>query len=115
MNESLSNKICQIMATRYSVCNETIFLEAIRLCSKESDAVYTAVRRMQMTISDHEVIQKLLAVLPEKYHELAELHKQPKYKETPYNTFLMKTLKEADFISSFSVENDVIKVYTKRI
>lgn len=114
MNESLANRICQIMATRYSVCDETIFLESIRLCSKESDAVYTAVRRMQMTISDHEVIQKLIAVLPEKYHELTELHKQPKYKETPYNTFLIKTLKESDFISSFSVDKGMIKVNTKR-
>lgn len=114
MNESLANRICQIMATRYSVCDETIFLDAIRLCSKESDAVYTAVRRIQMTISDHDVIQKLLAVLPDKYHELTELGKQPKYEETPYNTFLIKTLKEADLISSFSVDKGIIKVYTKR-
>ena len=114
MNESLANRICQIMAARYSVCDETIFLDAIRLCSKESDAVYTAVRRMQMTISDHDFIHKLLAILPEKYHELTELHKQPKYEETPYNTFLIKTLKEADFISSFSIEKGVIKVNSKR-
>lgn len=114
MNESLANRICQIMATRYSVCDETIFLDAIRLCSRESDAVYTAVRRMQMTISDHDFIHKLLAILPEKYHELTELHKQPKYEETPYNTFLIKTLKEADFISSFSIEKGVIKVNSKR-
>lgn len=114
MNKSLANRICQIMATRYSVCDETIFLDAIRLCSKESDAVYTAVRRMQMTISDHDFIHKLLAILPEKYHELTKLHKQPKYEETPYNTFLIKTLKEADFISSFSIEKGVIKVNSKR-
>lgn len=114
MNESLANRICQIMSTRYSVCDDAIFLDAIRFCSNESYAVYATVRRMQMTMSDHKFIHKLLVVLPQKYRELAELHKQPKYVLNPYNKFLVETLKEADFISSFSIDKELIKVYTKR-
>ena len=67
-----------------------------------------------MTMSDHKFIHKLLVVLPQKYRELAELHKQPKYVLNPYNKFLVETLKEADFISSFSIDKELIKVYTKR-
>ena len=114
MNESLANRICQIMSTRYSVCDDTIFLDAIRLCTQVPYAVSSVVRRMQKSLSDHELIRKLLVLLPEEYHELTELQKHPKYKETPYNTFLIKTLKEADFISSFRVENGMIKVNSKR-
>ena len=114
MNESLANRICQILSTQYSVCDDAIFLDSIRLCSLVPYAVYSVVRRIQKSISDHELIRKLLVLLPEEYHELNELHKHPKFKETPYNTFLIKTLKEADFISSFSVENGMIKVNSKR-
>lgn len=93
---------------------ETIFIDSIRLCTQVPYAVSSVVRRMQKSLSDHELIRKLLVLLPEEYHELTELQKHPKYKETPYNAFLIKTLKEADFISSFSVENGMIKVNSKR-
>lgn len=114
VNEALANRLCDFIAGEYSVCDDRILFEAIRLCNNKPHAVYTATRRMKVSLSDHQLMRKLLELLPKEYHELAELGKQPKYKEAPYNTFLIQTLKEADFISSFCVDKGMIKVYTKR-
>ena len=114
MNESLANKICALLSVQYSVCHEIILYDAIQFCTNIPHAVITATRKIQDSGLDHTVIHKLLGILPEEYHELSEHHKQPKFDNHSHNKFLIETLKQADYISSFTIEKGKIKVYTKR-
>lgn len=114
MNETLANKICALLSVRYSICDEIILYDAIQLCTNIPHAVITATRKIQDSGLNHKIICSLLEILPEEYHELTELHKQPKFEDHGYNKFLIETLKQADYISSFTTEKGMIKVYTKR-
>ena len=114
VNKMIANKMCSFQAEQYSVCDETILLNAIELCKNESDAVVTAVHKMQQSQGGKTAISAIIEKLPDKYKELVETNKHPKLMETEYNLALVNTLKDMDYISSYSKKDGYIKVNTKK-
>lgn len=113
MSQYLANRICEILSLQYCACNDDILYDAIAMCSNESHAVMTAVQKMNVSRMDVSTINGLLGVLPEKYHDLKELYKKPKFEENNHNKILIDALKKVNYISSYKVENGKIKVETK--
>lgn len=113
LNQSLADKICEIMAIQSTPCENDILYNAIRMCSIESHAVMAAVRKINASGMNSTIINDVLSYLPKKYNELKELYKRPKYEENTYNKALIETLKIAGYISSFKIEDGMIKVITK--
>mgnify|MGYP004561859557 FL=1 len=110
----IANKICALQATQFSVCDEDILYDAIILCENEHDAVFTVGHKIIESGNDESVINVLISKLPDVYHALSETDNQLKLKDTDYNRFLVQTLKDADYISSYSKENEEIIVTTKQ-
>lgn len=110
----IANKICALQATQFSVCDEDILYDAISLCENEHDAVFTVGHKIIESGNDESVINVLISKLPDVYHALSETDNQLKLKDTDYNRFLVQTLKDADYISSYSKENEEIIVTTKQ-
>ena len=114
INTLLAEKICTIMSTQYSVCDESILFSAIKQCNDENKSVLTAARKIEQAGSDANKITELINCLPEKYHELSSVGKHPKLDDTPHNLFLVKILAGAQYISSYTVDKGKIRVHTKR-
>lgn len=110
----IANKICALQATQFSVCDEDILYDAISLCENEHDAVFTVGHKIIESGNDESVINVLISKLPDVYHALSETDNQLKIKDTDYNRYLVQTLKDADYISSYSNENEEIIVTTKQ-
>ncbi len=110
----IANKICALQATQFSVCDEDILYDAISLCENEHDAVFTVGHKIIESGNDESVINVLISKLPDVYHALSETDNQLKLKDTDYNRFLVQTLEDADYISSYSNENEEIIVTTKQ-
>ena len=113
MSQVLANRICEISSLQYCSCEDAVLYDAISMCTNESHAVMTAVRKMNASGMDHNTINDLLGILPSKYHDLMELYKKPKFDENNHNKVLIDALKEARYISSYKIENGKIKVETK--
>lgn len=114
VNKAIANKICVLQATQYTVCDENILYDAICLCENEHDAVFAVGHKIIESGNDESVINILISKLPDVYHALSEMGNQLKLKDTDYNRFLVQTLKDADYISSYSNENEEIIVTTKQ-
>lgn len=110
----IANKICALQATQFSVCDEDILYDAINLCEDEHDAVFTAGRLITEKGDDESEINTIISNLPDVYHALSERDKQIKLRNTDYNRFLVQTLKDADYISSYSTNKELIIVTTKQ-
>lgn len=63
---------------------------------------------------DDPVINTLIERLPNAYNDLSKVSKHPKIIDTDYNRFLIQTLKDANYISSFTIRNGYIRVNTKK-
>lgn len=114
MNQSLANRICEILSIRYSVCDDKILYDAIKLCSNKSHSVRTVVNKILQSQLSHSLISDLVTNLPNEYHDLIRLHKQPRFEDNSYNKLLIDTLKNAGYISSYTIGDGTIKVNTKR-
>lgn len=110
----IANKICALQATQFSVCDEDILYDAINLCEDEHDAVFTAGRLITEKGDDESEINTIISNLPDVYHALSERDKQIKLRNTDYNRFLVQTLNDADYISSYSTNKELIIVTTKQ-
>ena len=110
----IANKICALQATQFSVCDEDILYDAINLCEDEHDAVFTAGRLITEKGDDESEINTIISNLPDVYHALSERDKQIKLRNTDYNRFLVQTLNDADYISSYSTNKEHIIVTTKQ-
>lgn len=110
----IANKICALQATQFSVCDEDILYDAINLCEDEHDAVFTAGRLITEKENDESVINTIISNLPDVYHALSERDKQIKLRNTDYNRFLVEKLKDADYISLYSIKKKEIVVNTKQ-
>lgn len=110
----IANKICALQATQFSVCDEDLLYDAIKLCEDEHDAVFTAGRLITEKGDDESVINTIISNLPDVYHALSERDKQIKLRNTDYNTFLVEKLKDADYISSYTIKKREIVVNTKQ-
>lgn len=114
VSKVIANKLCALQATQYTVCDENILYDAISLCENERDAVFAVGHKIIESGSDESVINVLISKLPNVYHALSETDNQLKLKDTDYNRFLVQTLEDADYISSYSHENEEIIVTTKQ-
>lgn len=114
VNKAIANKICALQATQYTVCDENILYDAICLCENEHDAVFAVGHKIIESGNDESVINILISKLPDVYHALYEMGNQLKLKDTDYNRFLVQTLKDADYISSYSTNKEHIIVTTKQ-
>lgn len=114
VSKVIANKLCALQATQYTVCDENILYDAISLCENEHDAVFAVGHKIIESGSDESVINVLISKLPNVYHALSETDNQLKLKDTDYNRFLVQTLEDADYISSYSHENEEIIVTTKQ-
>ena len=114
VNKAIANKICALQATQYTVCDENILYDAICLCENEHDAVFAVGHKIIESGNDESVINILISKLPDVYHALSEMGNQLKLKDTDYNRFLVQTLKDADYISSYSTNKEHIIVTTKQ-
>lgn len=114
VSKVIANKLCALQATQYTVCDENILYDAISLCENERDAVFAVGHKIIESGSDESVINVLISKLPEVYHALSETDNLLKLKDTDYNRFLVQTLEDADYISSYSHENEEIIVTTKQ-
>lgn len=114
VSKVIANKLCALQATQYTVCDENILYDAISLCENEHDAVFAVGHKIIESGSDESVINVLISKLPDVYHALSETDNQLKLKDTDYNRFLVQTLEDADYISSYSHENEEIIVTTKQ-
>lgn len=114
VSKVIANKLCALQATQYTVCDENILYDAISLCENEHDAVFAVGHKIIESGSDESVINVLISKLPEVYHALSETDNLLKLKDTDYNRFLVQTLEDADYISSYSHENEEIIVTTKQ-
>ena len=110
----IANKICALQATQFSVCDEDILYDAINLCEDEHDSVFTAGRLITEKGDDESEINTIISNLPDVYHALSERDKQIKLRNTDYNRFLVQTMKDADYISSYSTNKELIIVTTKQ-
>lgn len=59
------------------------------------------------------MIDRLLYVLPEKYHKLMKAGVRPKFEVNSHNKSLISTLMAADYISSSKIEGEKILTFTK--
>lgn len=50
------------------------------------------------------MINTIISNLPDVYHALSERDKQIKLRNTDYNRFLVEKLKDADYISLYSIK-----------
>ena len=114
VSKVIANKLCALQATQYTVCDENILYDAISLCENERDAVFAVGHKIIESGSDESVINVLISKLPNVYHALSETDNLLKLKDTDYNRFLVQTLEDADYISSYSHENEEIIVTTKQ-
>lgn len=114
MNKSLANRICEYQSKQYSECNESILYDAISLCEDEHNAVLTVGHKIKQAGVDDSVINNLIERLPNAYNDLSKVSKHPKIIDTDYNRFLIQTLKDANYISSFTIRNGYIRVNTKK-
>ena len=114
VNKAIANKICALQVTQYTVCDENILYDAICLCENEHDAVFAVGHKIIESGNDESVINILISKLPDVYHALYEMGNQLKLKDTDYNRFLVQTLKDADYISSYSTNKEHIIVTTKQ-
>lgn len=114
VSKVIANKLCALQATQYTVCDENILYDAISLCENEHDAVFAVGHKIIESGNDESVINVLISKLPDVYHALSETDNQLKLKDTDYNRFLVQTLENADYISSYSNENEEIIVTTKQ-
>lgn len=110
----IANKICALQATQFSICDEDILYDAINLCEDEHDAVFTAGRLITEKGNDESMINTIISNLPDVYHALSERDKQIKLRNTDYNRFLVEKLKDADYISLYSIKKKEIVVNTKQ-
>mgnify|MGYP000304538470 CR=1 FL=1 len=113
VSKVIANKLCALQA-KYTVCDENILYDAISLCENEHDAVFAVGHKIIESGNDESVINVLISKLPDVYHALSETDNQLKLKDTDYNRFLVQTLENADYISSYSNENEEIIVTTKQ-
>jgi hypothetical protein len=114
MTEKLANKICESMAMDYSVCDDAIFCDAVRGCTNVSNAVFSVARKIAQNKLIRSDIDALIDCLPSPYNELSIINKRPKISRTNYSVFLVQTLMDVDYISSYSEEENSIRVYTKK-
>lgn len=114
VSKVIANKLCALQATQYTVCDENILYDAISLCENEHDAVFAVGHKIIESGSDEPVINVLISKLPDVYHALSETDNQLKLKDTDYNRFLVQTLEDANYISSYSHKNEEIIVTTKQ-
>lgn len=114
VSKVIANKLCALQATQYTVCDENILYDAISLCENDHDAVFTVGHKIIESGNDESVISVLISKLPDVYHALSETDNQLKLKNTDYNRFLVQTLEDADYISTYSNENEEIIVTTKQ-
>lgn len=114
MNKSLANRICEYQSKQYSECNESILYDAISLCEDEHNAVLAVGHKIKQAGVDDSVINTLIERLPNAYNDLSKVSKHPKIIDTDYNRFLIQTLKDANYISSFTIRNGYIRVNTKK-
>lgn len=114
MNKSLANRICEYQSKQYSECDESILYDAISLCEDEHNAVLAVGHKIKQAGVDDSVINTLIERLPNAYNDLSKVSKHPKIIDTDYNRFLIQTLKDANYISSFTIRNGYIRVNTKK-
>lgn len=114
MNKSLANRICEYQSKQYCECNESILYDAISLCEDEHNAVLAVGHKIKQAGVDDSVINTLIERLPNAYNDLSKVSKHPKIIDTDYNRFLIQTLKDANYISSFTIRNGYIRVNTKK-
>lgn len=114
VSKVIANKLCALQATQYTVCDENILYDAISLCENEHDAVFAVGHKIIESGNDESVINVLISKLPNVYHALSETDNQLKLKDTDYNRFLVQTLEDANYISSYSNEDGEIILTTKQ-
>lgn len=114
LTEDVANKICAIMSHGYSTCDDLLLIKSIGVCTNESYAVGTVARMIEKETPDISRVQRLLDLLPAKYHSLIELGVNPKLDDTPYNKFLIEVLQSKELISSYSKEKNQLKINSKR-
>lgn len=114
VSKVIANKLCALHATQYTVCDENILYDAISLCENEHDAVFAVGHKIIESGNDESVINVLISKLPNVYHALSETDNQLKLKDTDYNRFLVQTLEDANYISSYSNEDGEIILTTKQ-
>ncbi len=114
MTETLANKICAIMSHGAIQCDELLFTKSISMCTKEGYAVSAVARKIEQGEPDVSRVQRLLDLLPAKYHNLIELCANPKLDKNPHNKLLVEVLHAKGFISSYTEEKNQIKVNSKR-
>lgn len=114
VSKVIANKLCALQATQYTVCDENILYDAISLCENEHDAVFAVGHKIIESGNDESVINVLISKLPNVYHALPETDNQLKLKDTDYNRFLVQTLEDANYISSYSNEDGEIILTTKQ-
>lgn len=114
VSKVIANKLCALQTTQYTVCDENILYDAISLCENEHDAVFAVGHKIIESGNDESVINVLISKLPNVYHALSETDNQLKLKDTDYNRFLVQTLEDANYISSYSNEDGEIILTTKQ-
>lgn len=114
VSKVIANKLCALQATQYTVCDENILYDAISLCENEHDAVFAVGHKIIESGNDESVINVLISKLPNVYHALSETDNQLKLKDTDCNRFLVQTLEDANYISSYSNEDGEIILTTKQ-
>lgn len=114
INKEIATKICKIQSIKYSECDDTIMAEILKNSENESAAVYAALYHIQAKENDMSIIDSDLQCIGSPYDAITETGKRVRLTRSPWVINLVQHLKECGYISSYSEEDEFIKVNTKR-
>lgn len=112
INASIAKKISIVISQGYVECDNTILTNALSLCPDKILAVSAAARIIE-NCHDNNLITSILLALGGTYERLTEFHISEKFDSNPSNKFLIESLHQQNYISSFTDNNGRIKANTK--
>lgn len=115
LDTAIATRICQILSNRYSECNIDILHTSMGMCRPHHYAVMAAMHHIMAESTDISVIDADLKALGNPYDSIAESGKHIKLDKDNANLALVKCLNDSDYISSYTEDDNMIKVNTKRI
>jgi len=113
LNEALANEIISVLRQKEIGLDFKFLLKVMSMTNKTEDKVVVLNYTLEKNDFDEASITAFLNTLPGKYKEIAEKGKKPELPDTPETKRLVVLLKEKDYISSFSVSKNGIRVNTK--
>lgn len=115
-SQKLADLVIEVLVkTNYSVLADDVLKSLIRSSTNHKNKVVLVTKMIESSEYNDTEIAALIALLGNKYQEIAERHKQPVVNDYNWNQELLALLKRIGFISSTKETKDGIRVIPKRV